>query len=108
MIEVLDSIPVGLETRDVVERLRLRRENENIRSIVSELLEITRSVARPKAVYKVSFVTDRDADSLRIDGIRFSSHVLRVNLDKIERVFPCVVTCGRELGSRLPCGLPEQ
>ena len=32
-----------------------------------------------------------------IDGIRFSSRVLRVNLDPIHRVFPHVATCGKEL-----------
>ena len=34
---------------------------------------------------------------MRVDGITFTSRVLRVNLDSVERVFPYVATCGREL-----------
>jgi hypothetical protein len=65
--------------------------------IVQELIEIVRPVAKPKAIYKVSYVDNKSENSLYIDGVRFTSHVLRVNLDKVGRVFPYVATCGREL-----------
>ncbi len=40
---------------------------------------------------------------MEIGGVKFTSRVLRVNLDKVERVFPYVITCGRELdGIEIP------
>ncbi|MFC1956916.1 vitamin B12 dependent-methionine synthase activation domain-containing protein [Chloroflexota bacterium] len=77
--------------------MHIRGENKHIREIVEELLEVTRPIARPKAVYEVSYVENRNQDSLDIGGIRFTGRLLRVNLDKIERVFPYVATCGREI-----------
>jgi hypothetical protein len=96
-MEVLDNIPVDLELARVLRRLRLRELNERIEETVRELTELARPVAKPKAAYAVCYLENRDADSLDIGGVRFTSRVLRVNLDRIERVFPYVVTCGREL-----------
>jgi hypothetical protein len=97
MMEVLSGIPINLELGKVLRRLRLREANENIENTVRELLEIIRPVAKPKAVYAVCYVENRNAESLDIGGVRFTSRLLRVNLDRIERVFPYVATCGREL-----------
>lgn len=96
-MEVLDSIPFTLDTKSVFKHLRLRRETERMERVVQELIEIVRPVAKPKAVYEVSCVDNKDEDSLYIGGVKFTSRVLRVNLDKVERVFPYVATCGREL-----------
>jgi len=96
-MEVLDNIPFRLDTKEVLKHSRLRKENKDIERIVQELIEIVRPVARPKAIYEVSYIDNKNEDSLDIGGVRFTSRVLRVNLDKVERVFPYVVTCGREL-----------
>ncbi len=96
-MEVLDSIPFTLDTKSVFKHLRLRKENEHMERVVQELIEIVRPVAKPKAVYEVTCVDNKNEDSLYIGGVRFTSRFLRVNLDKVERVFPYVATCGREL-----------
>ena len=96
-MEVLDNIPVKLDLEAVLKQLHLGKENKYITRIVQELIEIVRPVAKPKAVYKVSYVDNKNENSLYIDGVRFTSHILRVNLDKVGRVFPYVATCGREL-----------
>jgi len=96
-MEVLDSIPVILDPEEVLRRLRIRKLSKGIEETVQELIEIVRPVAKPKAIYEVSYVDNKDGDSLSIGGVRFTSRVLRVNLDKVGRVFPYVVTCGREL-----------
>jgi len=96
-MEVLDSIPVRLDVEEVLKQLHQGKENKYIERIVQELIEIVRPVAKPKAIYEVSYVDNKNEDSLYIDGVKFTSRVLRVNLDKVERVFPYVVTCGREL-----------
>jgi len=93
----LDSIPVRLDVEEILKHWHLHKESKHIESSLQEVIEIVRPIAKPKAVYKVSYVDNKNADSLYIDGVRFTSRVLRVNLDKIERVFPYVVTCGGEL-----------
>ena len=96
-MEVLKSIPIGLSSDQVLRRLHLRQQRKYVEVIVQQLLEIARPLVKPKAIYKVCYVEDKNEDWLNIGGIRFTSRVLRVNLDKVESVFPYVATCGREL-----------
>ncbi len=96
-MEVLNSIPVDLEPDKVLKFMRMRGGNQQVERMVQELVEVTRSIAKPKVVYKVSYVDDRDGDTVTIDGVRFTSRVLRINLDQVERVFPYIATCGTEL-----------
>jgi len=96
-MEVLDSIPINLGLETVLKQLRMRNKNEDVEKSIQEITEVARPVAKPKAVYEVSYVENKNEDSLDIGGVRFTSRVLRVNLDKVGRVFPYVVTCGREL-----------
>jgi len=96
-MEVLNNIPIELDLEAVLKRMRLRNRSDNIVGSIREMLDIARPIARPKAVYDVAYVENKNGDSLEIGGVKFTSRVLRVNLDGVERVFPYVVTCGREL-----------
>ncbi|MBA7552569.1 hypothetical protein ES705_45138 [subsurface metagenome] len=96
-MEIVNSIPVDVEPDKVLKSLRMRNSNQQVEKMVQELVEVTRSVAKPKAVYKVSYIDDKDGDTVTIDGIKFTSRILRINLDQVERVFPYVATCGTEL-----------
>jgi len=97
MIEVLDNIPVTLEPERVIQRLRVRNQSQTIMEMVGELIDAVLPVARPKAIYALAGVDNQQEDTVDIDGVRFTSKVLRVNLDGINRVFPYVATCGREV-----------
>jgi len=96
-MEVFNNIPVRLEPENVLKLLRVRNRNTYFEETVKELVEIARPIANPKAVYTISYIDEKDGDSLVIDGVKFTSRVLRKNLDKVERVFPYIATCGREL-----------
>ena len=96
-MEVFNSIPVDLEPDKVLKFMRMRDSNQQVERMVQELVEVTRSIAKPKVVYKVSYVDDKDGDTVTIDGVKFTSRVLRINLDQVERVFPYIATCGTEL-----------
>ncbi|MFC2000171.1 vitamin B12 dependent methionine synthase [Chloroflexota bacterium] len=96
-MEILDSIPVTLEVDEVVSRMQISRRNELLEGEVRDILEIARPVARPRVVYEVCYVDKKKGDSIEIGGVTFTSRVLSINLDKVERVFPYVATCGREL-----------
>lgn len=97
MTEVFDNIPVELTLEKVWQRMRARSKNESLEKGINELIEVARPVMRPKAVYKVSPVGNQNGDSLEINGVRFTSRVLRINLEKVDTVYPFVVTCGREI-----------
>ena len=96
-MEVLDNIPVELDLAKVLNKMHQRRRNKELEKSVQELIEVARPIARPKAVYEVGYVDNKTEGSVDIGGVRFTSRVLRVNLDKVERVFIYVITCGREL-----------
>ncbi|MBU2536142.1 MAG: vitamin B12 dependent-methionine synthase activation domain-containing protein [Chloroflexota bacterium] len=96
-MEVLNSIPIELSLEAVIKRMRLRNRSDNILGQIREMLDIARPIAKPKAVFDVSYIENKNGDSMEIGGVEFTSRVLRINLDKVERVFPYVVTCGREL-----------
>ncbi len=64
---------------------------------VGELVAIAESLIQAKAVYEVSYVNQRGEDTVEVDGVTFTSRVLRVNLDKVERVFPFIITIGSAL-----------
>ena len=96
-MEVLNSIPIELGLEAVIKRMRLRKRSDNILGRIREMLDIARPVAKPKAVFDVAYIENKNGDSMEIGGVKFNSRVLRINLDKVERVFPYIVTCGREL-----------
>lgn len=78
------------------QKLRLK-EKSPYRDRVRELITEARAIAKPKGVYKDSYVESKEKDFVIIDGIRFKSHILQINLENVHRVFPFVITCGREL-----------
>jgi hypothetical protein len=63
-------------------------------------MERAESLIRPKAVYEVSYIGQRGESTVEVDGVIFSSRVLRMNLDEVERVFPFIITIGGDLEGR--------
>lgn len=96
-MKVLNKIPVKLELETVFKQMHIRNKSEGMEKSIQELILIARPIAKPKAIYAVSYVDNKSKDSLDIGGVRFTSRILRVNLDKVERVFSYIVTCGKEL-----------
>jgi len=95
-MEVLGDIPFELDIGTLLVGLHLQQDSNDAKELKA-LVEAIRPYAKPKALYKVSYIEDRRDDNIRIDGVTFTSRVLRTNLDKVERIFPFVTTCGREI-----------
>ena len=91
-MEILDSLPVELSVEEVKDRLRAIDQG-----LVQNLLAVAKPLISAKAVYQVCYIEEKYEDAIIIDGIRFTSRVLRKNLDKVERVFPYIVTIGKGL-----------
>jgi len=61
-------------------------------------------IGRPKAGYRETFIENKGDATVQIEGVVFASRMLRNQLEHVERVFPFVVSCGRELDQ---AALPE-
>jgi hypothetical protein len=89
------DIPFSLDAESLMHELRIKPGSANAETFTRLLAEVVR-VGRPKALYEVAYIEERTEDSVVLGGVRFTSRVLRRNLDPVERVFPFVVTCGTE------------
>ena len=93
---VLTDIPFEIDLPSLMDQLRVGASSSLVEALV-HLSSEARAVARPKAMYGLAFIDSRGNDHVIIEAIKFSSRVLRINLDPVNRVFPFVVTCGTEL-----------
>lgn len=100
---VLKDIPVRLGLENVRNSLKLKDSAKD--PLIRELIEEAMGLITPEAVYKPCMIESKSENGVTIDGQRFTSTVLRRNVDKIERVFPFVVTIGQALEDRAAtCG----
>lgn len=95
-MEILDKIPFELDVEALLTRVHVKKESEDAEDI-QKLVKAVIPVINPKVVYEISYIQYKNYDKVDIGGVVFTSHILRVNLDKVERVFPFISTCGKEL-----------
>ncbi|MCU0539005.1 MAG: hypothetical protein MUF46_03835 [Desulfobacterales bacterium] len=67
------------------------------RGLVERLIDSVQKAMAPAAAFRVCYVDGKRDDGVTLDGISFTSRVLRRNLEKVGRVFPFVLTAGRGL-----------
>jgi hypothetical protein len=97
--EILDHIPLRLNPSRAKESLHWN-DKRGTEADFRLLLETAESLIHPKAIYKVATVDRISDDGVTIDGIAFSSRVLRINLEHAKSVFPYIITIGDSLESR--------
>jgi hypothetical protein len=95
-LHLFDSIPFQPDPDALLRRVRLRPGTARAGEFL-HLLEEAGPLARPRAFYQLASITALGEDWVELDGVRFASRVLRVNLEPIYRVFPYLATCGPEL-----------
>jgi hypothetical protein len=96
MAHRLDTLAFEPNLPVLLKRVRVKEGSAHADEL-AQLLKEALPLAHPRAMYLVAYVTQRGEDFIEIDGLRFNSRVLRVNLDKTFRVFPYLATCGEEL-----------
>jgi len=62
---VLDNIPIHLDPEEVLKRLHLDGKRGYLNA-VQELVEIANSVIHPKVIYEVSYVDNKNEDTVDI------------------------------------------
>lgn len=93
---ILDDVPFELELETWAKALRIKPDSGYYQDFETTALEAVK-VARPKALYAIAYVEERGDTFVEADGVRFDSRILSVNLEKANRIFPFVATCGREM-----------
>lgn len=93
---MLENIPWEVEEERFLRKLHLKEEGEDAQR-VKELLREAKKIGRPRGMYGVAYISEKEEDEVTIEGITFHSKVLRTNLESVYRVFPFVATSGREL-----------
>ena len=93
---ILQPIPFQIDLRSLEKKLRLKEGSPYLQDLIS-LVEGAQRVAKPKALYRPAFIDQKGEEDVVVEGVRLKSRVLRVNLEKAQRVFVYVVTCGMEL-----------
>lgn len=93
---ILDELSFRVETKQLMERLRVKAGTREADEL-AELVQQAERVACPKALYRLGFVDKRSTDTVIIDGVTFASRILAVNLEHAHRVFVYAATCGQEL-----------
>jgi hypothetical protein len=94
-MEIIDDIPVRLPLGEIRRQLHLDKDKRW--EEVQKLIEAAKTHIAPKAAFKTSYINQKLEDAVDIAGVRFTSRVLRKNLEEVERVFPYVITIGDKL-----------
>src|SRR5512137_2748267 len=95
MIVIAEQFKLNLKT--LKSRMRMDDEDEHLLSELSQLVAEAESIGKPKGLYKPAYIDAKGDDYVEIEGNRFISRVMRINLEPAHRVFPYVATCGLEL-----------
>ena len=95
-MEAFTDIPFELDIEQLLHRLHLSPEGEDAKEF-EDLAGSMQECAKPKAVYEESFIDSKGEDTVTIDRTTFTSRTLRMNLEPVERVFPFIASCGREV-----------
>lgn len=93
---IIDQIPFTPDLEHIIRVFKVKPESATGKEL-KRLLDQARSIAKPKAMYKVVTVEVGEKDKVYLDGVPFRSQVLCVNLEGVRRAFPYIATCGLEL-----------
>jgi len=96
---ILDDIQIEINVDLIGKRLHLKRDRDL--KTVQDLVRIAHPQVEPKVLYKVSYIEKKTDDGVVVEGLPLISNVLRKNLDKVERVFPFVITIGNKFSETL-------
>jgi hypothetical protein len=93
---VLVEIPVEVSLEKTLERLKLDERRSQMLG-AENVFATAATLIHPRAIYGAAYVGKRSLDKIEIDGMEFTSRVLTRNLERIEKVFPYVLTIGDSL-----------
>jgi hypothetical protein len=97
-MDILSDIPVEVDPEAASRRLRFG-PGHGFASL-DELLSLALPLTRLRALAQVAYTGAKTEDSVEVGGVLFRSRVLRANLDRVQKVFPFIMTVGGELEAK--------
>jgi len=102
-MEILDRLPVELDTAEIAARLRLDPARAGLDG-PEGLAARARQLVEARAVVEVAYVGAKGPATVEVAGVVFASRILRRNLERTHKVFLYIVTVGpgieREAGAQ--------
>lgn len=95
-IIILDEIVFDPHPTKVLKKLHVKSDSRYQDKVLG-MLDDARQIAHPKAMYRIAGIDEKFDSGVVIEGIKMESRVLAINLKEVHRVFPYLVTSGREL-----------
>ena len=92
---ILDNFEFDLTIEEVLKRFHIDSGSDD-EVILNKMLSDVLSVARPKALYGVVSIDEKGDDYVVIENKKIVNPLIRKNVDKINRIFPYIATCGEE------------
>lgn len=93
---VLTNMDFSLDLEKVCEKMRVK-EGSSYKKRLEKIVEEAQEHANLKAIYNVMPIEDRGDNFIIVEGVKFTSQIMGINLEGLNRIFPFVVTCGIEL-----------
>jgi hypothetical protein len=93
-LKILKNIKAKVRKEKLMEELCLNSDNK---SEFLDLLNDALQIASPKAAFTEAIIDNRGNDYVIVEGIKFNSRILKVNLTDIYKVFPYLITAGIEI-----------
>jgi hypothetical protein len=94
--KIIECIPLRFDGDSILERAGRGREVAR-RVLAENLAQHAEALGRSNALYLLGAVRKETDRSVVIGAVTLTSRVLGVNLDRVDRAFPFVATCGWEL-----------
>ena len=96
MMETITDIPFTLDSVELMKQVHIRPGGDDAQEF-EQLIHLARQEGKPKVLFTEVYVETRGKDGVSLNGIAFTSVMLRDNLTNVDRAFPFIATCGREL-----------
>lgn len=93
---ILDEITFDPHPARVLKKLHVK-EGNRYEGAVLDMYEHARQIARPKVMYGLAGIDEKFETGVIIEGIKMESRIMAINLTDVNRVFPYLITSGREL-----------
>jgi len=97
-MRIVTDIPLKFNADKVAKKIRVEKLT------AEEIIDTATKLINPRAVFNVAYIRDKTDNGVKINEINFTSRILRVNLDKTEKVFPYIITIGEELEKKACSG----
>lgn len=96
LTKILTDIPFQVDRTVLRRNLRLKPGSHHLVEL-DHLLDQAEQIGKPKAMVRMIYIDEKGEDWVQLDGRRFHSRVLRVNLEEAQRAFVFIATAGVEL-----------